>query len=45
MPMVVPGINNQATNPTEEWTHKLVGKTISDQNHSEVVSQVILQTA
>lgn len=36
MPMVVPGINNQATNPTEEWTHKLVGKTISDQNHSEV---------
>ncbi|CEJ82286.1 hypothetical protein VHEMI02361 [[Torrubiella] hemipterigena] len=30
MPLVIPGITTKASNPTEEWTHKLVGKSLTD---------------
>lgn len=40
MPLVVPGVTNQPDNKTEEWTNKLVGKKITDDETSnEVVSQ------
>ncbi|KAJ2903157.1 peptidase inhibitor i78 family domain-containing protein [Zalerion maritima] len=38
MPLVVPGINSQATNKTDEWQNKLVGKTVKEDDHSEVAS-------
>ncbi|KAK3390593.1 hypothetical protein B0H63DRAFT_466106 [Podospora didyma] len=30
MPLVVPGITSNSSDPTEEWTNKLVGKKLSD---------------
>lgn len=39
MPLVVPGITNQSDNKTEEWSNKLVGKKITeDETSNEVVS-------
>lgn len=39
MPLVVPGVTNQPDNKTEEWTNKLVGKKITEEEASnEVVS-------
>lgn len=38
MPLVVPGITSNSGDKTEEWTNKLVGKKVSDDAHSEVVS-------
>lgn len=39
MPLVVPGVTNQPDSKTEEWTNKLVGKKITDEETSnEVVS-------
>lgn len=38
MPLVVPGISSTSGDKTEEWTNKLVGKKVSDDAHSEVVS-------
>ncbi|KAI1846599.1 hypothetical protein JX265_009097 [Neoarthrinium moseri] len=35
MPLVVPGINSNSGDKTEEWTNKLVGKTLSDESHTE----------
>ncbi|KAI0404621.1 hypothetical protein F4802DRAFT_225161 [Xylaria palmicola] len=36
MPLVVPGItDNKSADPTQEWTNKLVGKTVSEDSHSE----------
>ncbi|KAI1353687.1 hypothetical protein F5Y01DRAFT_275910 [Xylaria sp. FL0043] len=36
MPLVVPGItDNSKGDATQEWTNKLVGKTLSDDSHSE----------
>jgi hypothetical protein len=43
MPLVVPGVNNNATtsssgNPKDqEWTDKLVGKTLHDSESNETV--------
>ncbi|KAI1330995.1 hypothetical protein F5Y16DRAFT_361885 [Xylariaceae sp. FL0255] len=35
MPLVVPGItDNSAGDKTQDWTNKLVGKTVSDDSHS-----------
>lgn len=38
MPLVVPGITSQPGNKTEEWQNKLVGKKLSDSEHTETVS-------
>ncbi|KAK1771407.1 hypothetical protein QBC33DRAFT_523619 [Phialemonium atrogriseum] len=36
MPLVVPGINNSLSGEkTEEWTNKLVGKTLSEDSSTE----------
>ncbi|OTB15918.1 hypothetical protein K445DRAFT_317548 [Daldinia sp. EC12] len=35
MPLVVPGINDNSQDKTTEWSSKLVGKTVSDNDHSE----------
>ncbi|KAI5865125.1 translation machinery-associated protein 20 [Durotheca rogersii] len=35
MPLVVPGITQSASDPTTEWATKLVGKTVSEDGHSE----------
>ncbi|KAI1434468.1 hypothetical protein GGR50DRAFT_662593 [Xylaria sp. CBS 124048] len=36
MPLIVPGINNnQAGDKSQEWANKLVGKTVSEDSHSE----------
>jgi len=37
MPLVVPGLsgNNSADNKTDEWTNKLVGKKLSEQDSNE----------
>ena len=37
MPLVVPGISNTTGDKTEEWTNKLVGKTLSDDASSTTV--------
>ncbi len=37
MPLVVPGVTTNSADKTEEWTHKLVGKTLSDDNSTETV--------
>ncbi len=37
MPLVVPGISNTTGDKTEEWTNKLVGKTLSDDTSSTTV--------
>jgi len=44
MPLVVPGIttNNLGGDKTEEWSKKLVGKTIADEPSSETVRFVTL---
>ena len=39
MPLIVPGITSQPGNKTEEWQNKLVGKKLSDTEHTETVSQ------
>ncbi|CAJ2513233.1 Uu.00g013520.m01.CDS01 [Anthostomella pinea] len=35
MPLVVPGVTSSSGDKTEEWRNKLVGKTVSDDSHSE----------
>ncbi|EON97501.1 putative pua rna binding domain-containing protein [Phaeoacremonium minimum UCRPA7] len=35
MPLVVPGITSNNGDKTEEWTNKLVGKTLSEDSSSE----------
>ncbi|EEY20161.1 hypothetical protein HYQ45_012098 [Verticillium longisporum] len=35
MPLVVPGIQSQSGDLTEEWTNKLVGKTLHDEKSDE----------
>ncbi|TQN63913.1 hypothetical protein CSHISOI_11040, partial [Colletotrichum shisoi] len=36
MPLVVPGINNNSSSDkTEEWTSKLVGKKLHDEESNE----------
>ncbi|KAI1420812.1 hypothetical protein F5Y12DRAFT_787993 [Xylaria sp. FL1777] len=35
MPLIVPGITDKSGGLTQEWTNKLVGKTVSDDSHSE----------
>ncbi|KAI0189699.1 hypothetical protein EV127DRAFT_431547 [Xylaria flabelliformis] len=36
MPLVVPGItDNSSSDATQLWTNKLVGKTVSEDSHSE----------
>ncbi|KAF7550824.1 hypothetical protein G7046_g7897 [Stylonectria norvegica] len=37
MPLVVPGINSTSGDKTEEWTNKLVGKKLSDEDSNETV--------
>ena len=39
MPLVVPGITSTSGDKTEEWTNKLVGKKVSDGDHSETVGR------
>jgi len=34
MPLVVPGINSTSGDKAEEWTNKLVGKKLSDEESS-----------
>lgn len=38
MPLVVPGIMTGSGDKTEEWTNKLVGKKLSEDQTNEVVS-------
>lgn len=39
MPLVVPGVTNESNDKTQEWSNKLVGKKITDDETSnEVVS-------
>lgn len=46
MPLVVPGVTNQSDNKTEEWSNKLVGKKITeDETSNEVVSYFNARTA
>jgi PUA domain protein len=41
MPLVVPGLmGNSGDNKTDEWTNKLVGKKLSEQDSNETVRQV-----
>ncbi|KAI1214159.1 uncharacterized protein F4807DRAFT_455805 [Annulohypoxylon truncatum] len=35
MPLVVPGITDNSQDKTAEWTTKLMGKTVSENDHSE----------
>ncbi|KAG7107489.1 hypothetical protein HYQ46_003513 [Verticillium longisporum] len=35
MPLVVPGIQSQSGDLAEEWTNKLVGKTLHDEKSDE----------
>ncbi|KAI2606600.1 hypothetical protein GGR54DRAFT_644215 [Hypoxylon sp. NC1633] len=35
MPLVVPGITGNSQDKTTEWSSKLVGKTVSEDTHSE----------
>lgn len=44
MPLVVPGINNNSVDKTEEWSNKLVGKTLSEEPSSETVGATLLPT-
>jgi hypothetical protein len=45
MPLVVPGVTSQPDNKTEEWSNKLVGKKITeDETSNEVVSHPRLLT-
>ncbi|EFY85643.1 PUA RNA binding domain protein, putative [Metarhizium acridum CQMa 102] len=37
MPLVVPGITSQPGSKTEEWQNKLVGKKLSDTEHTETL--------
>ncbi len=39
MPLIVPGVtaNNLGDSKTQEWLNKLMGKTLTDGNHSETV--------
>ena len=37
MPLVVPGVMTDTADKTEEWTNKLVGKTLSDETSNETV--------
>ena len=37
MPLVVPGVNSTSGDKTEEWTNKLVGKKLSDEQSDETV--------
>ena len=42
MPLVVPGItSNNSGDKTEEWTNKLVGKSLCEGPSSETVSQLV----
>ncbi|KAI7787538.1 pua rna binding domain-containing protein [Diaporthe eres] len=38
MPLVVPGVTNQSDNKTDEWSNKLVGKKITEDETSNEVS-------
>jgi len=45
MPLVVPGLmGNSGGNKTDEWTNKLVGKKLSEQDSNETVSSLPLIT-
>jgi hypothetical protein len=37
MPLVVPGITSNPKDKTEEWSNKLVGKTLHDSESNETV--------
>ncbi|KHN98646.1 translation machinery-associated protein 20 [Metarhizium album ARSEF 1941] len=37
MPLVVPGITSQPDNKTQEWQSKLLGKKLSDTEHTETL--------
>lgn len=37
MPLVVPGITDNSEDKTQEWSSKLVGKTVSEDSHTETV--------
>jgi hypothetical protein len=37
MPLVVPGITSNPKDKTEEWSNKLVGKTLSEEESNETV--------
>jgi hypothetical protein len=41
MPLVVPGITSNSGDKTEEWTNKLVGKKLSEDQNNETVSTPI----
>lgn len=46
MPLVVPGVTNESNDKTQEWSNKLVGKKITDDETSnEVVSHSSSHTA
>lgn len=46
MPLVVPGVTNESNDKTQEWSNKLVGKKITDDETSnEVVSHSSSLTA
>lgn len=38
MPLVVPGVTTQSGDRTEEWTNKLVGKKLHEEQNNETVS-------
>lgn len=38
MPLVVPGLMGNSGDKTDEWTNKLVGKKLSEQDSNETVS-------
>ncbi|KKY29853.1 putative pua rna binding domain-containing protein [Diaporthe ampelina] len=38
MPLVVPGVTSQPDSKTEEWSNKLVGKKITDDETSNEIS-------
>ncbi|KAK0718056.1 translation machinery-associated protein 20 [Lasiosphaeria miniovina] len=45
MPLVVPGITTDPSDKTEEWTNKLVGKTLAEDGSSDETPQLtLLQT-
>lgn len=42
MPLVVPGVTTNSNSKTEEWQNKLVGKKLSDTDHTETVGLLML---
>lgn len=42
MPLVVPGIQTESGDKTEEWSNKLVGKKLHDEETNETVRNQLL---